>query len=94
MYTELNLTFLGLKVPNVGMLIMEDQNQVLDKKNQTKLPGILGWNLIWLSYNTLVKNVEHQDLASFECPRELILCCSFSYASDIFLTYVKTICCE
>ena len=49
MYIELNLTFLGLKVPYVGVLITEEPNQVLDKEHQTKLPGIVGWNLIWLS---------------------------------------------
>ena len=31
MYTELDLTFLGLKVPKVGILIAEELNQVLDK---------------------------------------------------------------
>ena len=46
MYTELDLTFLGLKVLNVGILIAEEPNQVLDKKHQTTLPGIVGWNLI------------------------------------------------
>ena len=33
MYTKLDLTFLGLKVPKVGALIAEEPNQVLDKKN-------------------------------------------------------------
>ena len=46
MYTELDLTSLGLKVPKVGVLIAEEPNQVLDKKHQTRLPGIVGWNLI------------------------------------------------
>ena len=32
MYTELDINFLGLKVPNVGVLIVEDLTQVLDKK--------------------------------------------------------------
>ena len=49
MYTELDVNFLGLKVPNVGILIIEDPSQVLDKKHQSKLPGIVGWNLIRLS---------------------------------------------
>ena len=31
MYTELDLTSLGFKVLNVGMLIAEEPNQVLDK---------------------------------------------------------------
>ena len=46
MYTELDITFLGLKVPNVGILVVEDPSQVLDKKHQSKLPVILGWNLV------------------------------------------------
>ena len=41
-YTELDLTFLGLKKPKVGILIAEEANQVLDKKHQTRLPGIVG----------------------------------------------------
>ena len=34
MYMELDIKFLGLKVPNVGILIVEDPSQVLDKKHQ------------------------------------------------------------
>ena len=49
MYTELDITFLGLKVPHVGMLVVEDPSQVLDKKHQSKLPGIVGWNPVQLS---------------------------------------------
>ena len=41
-YTELDLTFWGLKMPNAGVLIAEKPNQVLDKKHQTRLPGIVG----------------------------------------------------
>ena len=47
MYIELHLSFLGLKVLNVGVLIAEEVNQVFDKKHQTRLAGIVGWNLIW-----------------------------------------------
>ena len=46
MYTELDINFLGLKVPKVGVLIVDDPTQVLDKKHQTKPHGIVGWNLI------------------------------------------------
>ena len=42
MYIELYLTFWGLKVPNVGVLITEEPNQMLDKEHQTKLPRIVG----------------------------------------------------
>ena len=68
MYIKLNLTFLGLKVLNVGMLIAEEPNQVLDKEHQTKLPEIVGWNLIWLSYNPFVKEYGTAVFDSFKCP--------------------------
>ena len=57
MYMELDINFLGLKVPNVGILVVEDLSQVLDKKQQSKLPGIVGWNLVWLSYNAFVEKI-------------------------------------
>ena len=34
MYMELDINFLGLKVLNVGVLVVEDLSQVLDKKQQ------------------------------------------------------------
>ena len=69
MYTELDLTFLGLKVPKVGVLIAEEPNQVLDKKHQTRLPGIIGWNLIWLSYDVFIKKYGTIGFDSFICPK-------------------------
>ena len=68
MYTELEIAFLGLKVPNVGMLVIEDPSQVLDKKHQSKLPGIVGWNLVWLSYNMFVKKYGTSGFSSVLCP--------------------------
>ena len=68
MYTELDINFLGLKVPNVGVLIIDDPSQVLDKKHQTKLPGIVGWNLIQLSYNAFVEQYGASGFDSFVCP--------------------------
>ena len=43
MYAELDITFLGLKGSNFDVLIFKDPYQVLDKKHQSKLPGIIGW---------------------------------------------------
>ena len=40
MYTELDLTFLGLKVPKVGILIAEEPNQVLDNRMEFN-PAVL-----------------------------------------------------
>ena len=64
MYTKLDITSLGLKVLNVGVLVVEDPSQVLDKKHQSKLPGNVWWNLVWLSYNTFI---EKYGTAGFNC---------------------------
>ena len=68
MYAELDFTFLGLKVPNVGVLIAEELSQVLDEEHQTKLPGIVGWNLIWLSYNVFIQKYGKTGFDSFIHP--------------------------
>ena len=65
MYIELDISFFGLKVPNVGMLIAEELNQVLDKEHQIKLPGIVRWNLIWLSYNMFIQKYGTTGFDSF-----------------------------
>ena len=59
---------MGLKVPKVGVLIAEEPNQVLDKKHQTRLPGIIGWNLIRLSYDVFIKKYGTTGFDSFICP--------------------------
>ena len=71
MYTELDVNFPGLKVLNVRVLIIEDSSQVLDKKHQSKLPGIVGWNLIWLSYNAFVEQYGASGFNSFLCPERV-----------------------
>ena len=55
-------------MPNVGVLITEEPNQVLDKKHHKKLPGIVGRNLIWLSYNMFVQKYGTTVFDSFKCP--------------------------
>ena len=57
MYTDLDINFLGLKVPNVGFFILEEPLSVLDRKHHIKLPGIIGWNLIWLIYQAFVEKI-------------------------------------
>ena len=85
MYTESDLTFLGLKVQKVGILIAEEPNQVLDKKHQTRLPGILGWNLIQLSYNVFVQKYGTTG------PKESILCYSPNCAFFVMPTCKRII---
>ena len=49
MYVELDLDFLGIVVPKVGVLIMQEPNELLDTCHKTKLPGMVGCNLINLA---------------------------------------------
>ena len=42
MYVELDLDFLGIVVPKVGVLITQEPNELLDTHHKTKLPGMVG----------------------------------------------------
>ena len=53
-------------MPNVGILV-EDQSQVLDKKHRSKLPGIVRWNLVQLSYNAFIEKYRTSGFDSFTC---------------------------
>ena len=64
---ELSINFLRLMVLNIGFLILVEPNRVLDKKHQTKLPGIIGWNLIWLMHKVFVEKYGGERFDSFEC---------------------------
>ena len=44
-YVELDIEFLGLKVPTIGFLITQNTNEVLDPECKTRLPSIVGWKL-------------------------------------------------
>ena len=46
MYVELDLDFLWVIVPKVGVLITQEPNELLDDYHKTKLPGVISWNLI------------------------------------------------
>ena len=54
-------------MPNVGVLNLEEPNRVLDKKHQTELPVIIGWNMRWLIYKVLVEKYVEETFNSFEC---------------------------
>ena len=66
-YIELDVNFMGLKVLNVGFLIIDEPNRVLDKKHQTKLPGIISWNMIWLAYKVFMNKYGEENFNSFQC---------------------------
>ena len=58
---------MGLKVPNVGFLTIDVPNRVLDKKHHTKLPGIIGWNMIQLAYKVFMNKYGEKSFNSFQC---------------------------
>ena len=85
-----SFTFLGLKVPNVGVLIAKEPNQVLDKEHHTKPPGIVGWNLIWLSYNMFNEKYGTTGFDSFICSEGVKPLLFSNCASFTILTYKRT----
>ena len=68
-------------MPNVGVLIAGETNQILDKEHQTNLPGIVGWNLIQLSHNMFIEKYGTTGFDSFICPEEVnpLLYSQFSF---------------
>ena len=68
MHVELDLDFLGIVVPKVGVLITEETNELLESYHTTKLPGMVGWNLIKLAYEVFLKNYGVLYLENFDCP--------------------------
>ena len=68
MYVELDLDFLGIVVPKVGVFITHEPNELLDTCHKTKLPGVVGWNLIKLAFEVFVKNYGVLCLENFDCP--------------------------
>ena len=67
-YIELDVNLMGLKVPNVGFLIINEPNKVLEKKHHTKLPGIISWNLIWFAFKVFTNKYGEVSFNSFQCP--------------------------
>ena len=67
-YTVLEVNFLYLKVLNVGFLIMDEPNKVLEKKHYTKLPRIISWNLIQLAFKVFTNKYGEEGFNSFQCP--------------------------
>ena len=90
MYTKFDINVFGLKVLNVSCLILEEPNSVLDRKNHTKLPGIIGWNLIWLAYKVSWENMGKKFLTPLNILEELIHSCFLSSVYIIMLQFLKS----
>ena len=70
-YFKMNIAFLGLKVQRVGVLVVKDQSDLLEIKKNTKLPGIIGWNLIRLVYQEFIKKHPVEVFNGFQCPQNV-----------------------
>ena len=55
-------------MPKVGVLVTQEPNELLESCHKTKLPGVVGWNLIKLAYQVFVKNYGILCLDNFDCP--------------------------
>ena len=58
MYVELDLDLLGIVVPKHGVLITQEPNELLDECHKTKLPGVIGWNIINWAIRCLFRNMD------------------------------------
>ena len=55
-------------MPRVRFLITQNPNKVLDPDHRTRLPGIVGWNLVKLAYQEFLKKYNINVFEDFECP--------------------------
>ena len=52
----------------VGFLITQNPIEVLDPEHKTRLPRIVGWNLVKLAYQEFLKKYNINMFEDFECP--------------------------
>ena len=70
-YIQLDVTFLGLVVPMVRLLVVKTSNTLTEDKRKAKLPGIVGWNLVRLAYEEFVKKYGDSNFDQFNCPASM-----------------------
>ena len=70
-YFEMDVAFLEPWVPKVGFLVVKDPSNLLQTKKKTKLPGIIGWNLIKLEYQDFIKKYPVDVFNRFQGPQNV-----------------------
>ena len=50
---------------------MKDPSDLLQTKKKTKLPGIIGWNLINLAYQEFIRKYPVDVFSNFQCPQHV-----------------------
>ena len=97
-YVELDVEILGLHVSRVVFLITQNPNKVLDPDHRTRLPRIVGWNLVKLAYQEFLKKYNIDVFEDFECPDGvnplLFLQLCIYYYADVVPAVVSEICDE
>ena len=53
-------------MPRVGFLIIQNPSKVFDPDHRTRLPGIVGWNLVKLAYQEFLKKYNINVFEDFE----------------------------
>ena len=67
-FVELDLNFMGLIIPRVGILVTSDPDWLQDPKPQTRLLGEVGRNLVHLAFKEFIKLYGTTVFDSFNCP--------------------------
>ena len=70
-YFEMDVIFLGLRVPKVWFLVIKDPSDLLQTIKKTNLHGIISWNLIKLAYQEFIKRYPVEEFKSFQCPQNV-----------------------
>ena len=70
-YIKLDMTFLGLEVPKVRFLVVKNPNTFIKDRRKTKLPGMVGSNLVRLAYEEFAKKYGDFSFDQFNCPTSM-----------------------
>ena len=89
MYIEMDVNLLGLKVLNVGLLILEESDSVLNKTTSYKTSRHHSWNMVWLTYQVFMENMGKRFLTPFNVQEELIHSCSLTSVHIIMMRFLK-----
>ena len=67
-YFEADISLLGVPIPCVGFLVVQDPNTILEPQHSTQLPGVITCNLIWLGCEEFRKVYGSEAFKTFHCP--------------------------
>ena len=86
MYVKLDVDFLGIMVPKVGVLITQEPSEVLNECHKTKLAGVISWNMIKLAYQVFIQKYGIKSLIIVTAQQVFVHCC---FPSFVYFTITK-----